>query len=93
MIKNDNCHSHSIETKCSELQDIHNDLNKKFDERKHNLDKSTEVHESLQQVTKWCNAGVDILVSQPLDRFQSAEGAEKGLKEIDQFLKKLNLKE
>ncbi|CAB4014328.1 guanine nucleotide exchange factor DBS-like isoform X1, partial [Paramuricea clavata] len=88
MIKNDHCHSHSIEAKCSELQDIHNDLNKKFDERKHNLDKSIEVHESLQQVTKWCNAGVDILASQPLDRFQSAEGAEKALKEIDEFLKK-----
>ena len=40
------------------------------------------------QVTKWCNAGVDILASQPLDRFQSAEGAEKALKEIDEFLKK-----
>ena len=54
MIKNYYCHSHSIETKCSELQDIYNDLNKKFDERKHNLDKSTEVHESLQQVGKLC---------------------------------------
>ena len=40
------------------------------------------------QVTKWCNAGVDILASQPLDRFQSVEGAEKALKEIDEFLKK-----
>lgn len=39
-------------------------------------------------MTKWCNAGVDILASQPLDRFQSAEGAEKALKEIDEFLKK-----
>ena len=42
----------------------------------------------LFQVTKWCNTGVDILASQPLDRFQSAEGAEKALKEIDEFLKK-----
>ena len=28
------------------------------------------------------------MASQPLDRFQSAEGAEKALKEIDEFLKK-----
>ena len=40
------------------------------------------------QVSKWCNAGVDILASQPLERFQSADGAEKALKEIDEFLKK-----
>lgn len=31
---------------------------------------------------------MDILASQPLDRFQSSEGAEKALKEIDEFLKK-----
>ena len=28
------------------------------------------------------------MASQPLDRFQSSEGAEKALKEIDEFLKK-----
>ena len=39
-------------------------------------------------MSKWCNAGVDILASQPLERFQSADGAEKALKEIDEFLKK-----
>ena len=36
---------------------------------------------------KWCNSGVDLLASQPVDRFQSSEGAEKALKEIDNFLK------
>lgn len=51
MIKNNHYYSNSIQEKCSELQNIHDDLNRKFDERKHNLDKSTEVHESLQQVS------------------------------------------
>ena len=39
------------------------------------------------QVSKWCNTGVDLLASQPIDRFQSSEGAEKALEEIDNFLK------
>ena len=53
MIKNNHHYANSIKEKCSELQDIHSDLNRKFDERKHNLDKSTEVHESLQQVRRY----------------------------------------
>ena len=51
MTKNNHYYSNSIKEKCNELQDIHDDLNRKFEERKHNLDKSTEVHESLQQVS------------------------------------------
>ena len=58
MIKNDHYYSQSIKAKCNELQNIHNDLNQKFDERKHNLDKSTEVHESLQQVRCIINLGI-----------------------------------
>ena len=30
---------------------------------------------------------MDLLALQPIDRFQSSEGAEKALKEIDNFLK------
>ncbi|XP_028402827.1 guanine nucleotide exchange factor DBS-like [Dendronephthya gigantea] len=88
MIKNNHHYSQSIREKCTELEDLNKDLNKKLEQRKQNLDKSIEVHESLHQVGTWCNAGVDILASQPLDRFQSTEGAEKALKEIDEFLKK-----
>lgn len=39
------------------------------------------------QVSKWCKTGVDLLALQPIDRFQSSEGAEKALVEIDNFLK------
>ena len=39
------------------------------------------------QVNKWCKTGVDLLALQPIDRFQSSEGAEKALEEIDNFLK------
>ena len=51
MIKNNHYFSQSIQTKCSELQELNRDLDRMCDERKHNLDKSTEVHESLQQVS------------------------------------------
>ena len=39
------------------------------------------------QVNKWCKTGGDLLALQPIDRFQSSEGAEKALEEIDNFLK------
>ena len=38
-------------------------------------------------MNKWCKTGVDLLALQPIDRFQSSEGAEKALDEIDNFLK------
>jgi uncharacterized coiled-coil DUF342 family protein len=66
MIKNDHYYSQSIKAKCNELQGIHNELNKKFDERKHNLDKSTEVHESLHQVScKLCLVNVHNTLCSP----------------------------
>ncbi|XP_046852419.1 guanine nucleotide exchange factor DBS-like isoform X2 [Xenia sp. Carnegie-2017] len=88
MIKKDNYHSNSIKLKCSELEDLNKDFEKKLEERMHTLNKSAEVHECLTQAGKWCNAGLDILASQPAERFQSPEGAETSLREIDDFLKK-----
>lgn len=87
MISNNHYCSKSIPNKCTDLQNCKDELDAKLMERKNNLDKSIEVHELLQQVNTWCNTGVDILASQPLDRFQSSEGADKALKEIDEFLK------
>lgn len=50
MVKNNHQYSRSIREKCTELEYLNEDLNKKLDERKHILDKSIEVHESLHQV-------------------------------------------
>ena len=38
-------------------------------------------------MNKWGKTGRDLLATQPIDRFQSSEGAEKGLEEIENFLK------
>ena len=38
-------------------------------------------------MNNWCKTDVDLLATQPIDRFQSSEGAEKGLEEIENFLK------
>lgn len=41
----------------------------------------------VNKVNKWCKTGVDLLATQPIDRFQSPGGAEKALEEIENFLK------
>lgn len=38
------------------------------------------------QTNQWCQQGVDILASQPLERCQTPQGADQALKEIDTFL-------
>lgn len=50
MTGNNHFCSKSIKTKCSDLRNLKDELNKKINERKKNLNKSVEVHESLQQV-------------------------------------------
>ena len=52
MIKKGNYHLNSIKLKCSELEDLNKDFEKKLEERMHTLNKSAEVHECLTQV-KW----------------------------------------
>lgn len=35
---------------------------------------------------KWCNEGIYLLASQPVDKCQSQDGAESALQEIEKFL-------
>lgn len=35
---------------------------------------------------EWCDEGIYLLASQPVDKFQSQDGAESALQEIERFL-------
>lgn len=41
---------------------------------------------SLLQASKWCEEGIFLLASQPVDRCQSQEGAEAALQELERYL-------
>ena len=40
------------------------------------------------QANKWCNEGVDLLASQPIDRLQTTAGAQAAQREIQDFMAK-----
>lgn len=41
---------------------------------------------SLPQASHWCEEGIFLLASQPVDRCQSQEGAEAALQELERYL-------
>lgn len=44
----------------------------------------------LFQATKWCDDGIYLLASQPVDKCQSQDGAESALQEIERYLETAN---
>ncbi|XP_067041019.1 guanine nucleotide exchange factor DBS-like isoform X4 [Acropora muricata] len=76
-----------IQVKCDETRELCNKFEREVQKREEDLKKAMDIHECLEMVNKWCKTGVDLLATQPIDRFQSSEGAEKGLEEIENFLK------
>ena len=42
---------------------------------------------SLPQIEKWCQVGVELLASQPMEDFNNEEGAKRCLQDIDKFMK------
>lgn len=45
------------------------------------------------QMCKWCDDGIYMLASQPLDKCQSQEGAESALSELECYLETANEKQ
>lgn len=87
MIESHKQSDESIKMKCEEIKELCNKFDKAVLKREDDLKKAIDIHECLEMVNKWCKTGVDLLALQPIDRFQSSEGAEKALEEIDNFLK------
>uniref|UniRef100_A0A8C9KAW9 MCF.2 cell line derived transforming sequence like n=1 Tax=Panthera tigris altaica TaxID=74533 RepID=A0A8C9KAW9_PANTA len=76
----------SIRPKCHELQHLCNQFAAEVERRRGLLSKSLELHSLLEASMKWCDEGIYLLASQPVDKCQSQEGAEAALQEIEKFL-------
>ncbi|KAG8452119.1 hypothetical protein GDO86_004059 [Hymenochirus boettgeri] len=76
----------SIHPKCNEIRHLREVIKSTIQERQETLCKSLELHKHLQKTMEWCDQGIYLLASQPVDKFQSQDGAESALQEIEKFL-------
>ncbi|KAM3934257.1 guanine nucleotide exchange factor DBS [Leptodactylus fuscus] len=75
----------SILPKCNELHHLCGDISSHIQERRELLHKSLDLHRRLEKTMEWCDEGIYLLASQPVDKFQSQDGAESALQEIEKF--------
>ncbi|XP_030888605.1 guanine nucleotide exchange factor DBS [Leptonychotes weddellii] len=76
----------SIRPKCHELQHLCERSAAEVERRRGLLSKSLELHSLLEASMRWCDEGIYLLASQPVDKCQSQDGAEAALQEIEKFL-------
>ncbi|XP_029567923.1 guanine nucleotide exchange factor DBS [Salmo trutta] len=76
----------SIQPKCSELRAVSKELSSTLRARKDHLLRAMELHHNLERAAKWCDDGLYLLASQPVDKCQSHEGAESALQEMECYL-------
>ncbi|XP_054237001.1 guanine nucleotide exchange factor DBS isoform X3 [Indicator indicator] len=76
----------SIIPKCSELHHLCDAFTTETERRRNLLNKSLELHSILEKSMQWCDEGIYLLASQPVDKCQSQDGAESALQEIEKFL-------
>uniref|UniRef100_A0A8B9XKX8 MCF.2 cell line derived transforming sequence like n=1 Tax=Bos mutus grunniens TaxID=30521 RepID=A0A8B9XKX8_BOSMU len=76
----------SIRLKCHELRHLCDQFAADVERRRGLLGKSLELHGLLEASMKWCDEGIYLLASQPVDKCQSQDGAEAALQELERFL-------
>ncbi|XP_039215659.1 guanine nucleotide exchange factor DBS isoform X5 [Crotalus tigris] len=76
----------SILPKCNELRQHYEMIISEVNRKRALLNHSFELHRRLEKCMKWCDDGIYLLASQPVDKCQSQDGAEAALQEIEQFL-------
>ncbi|XP_021563764.1 guanine nucleotide exchange factor DBS [Carlito syrichta] len=76
----------SIRPKCEELRHLCDHFSAEVARRRGLLGKSLELHSLLETSMRWCDEGIYLLASQPVDKCQSQDGAEAALQEIEKFL-------
>uniref|UniRef100_A0AAY4EMH7 Mcf.2 cell line derived transforming sequence-like a n=1 Tax=Denticeps clupeoides TaxID=299321 RepID=A0AAY4EMH7_9TELE len=69
----------SILPKCSELRAVAGEINQ-----------TSVLFCIFPQATKWCDEGIYLLASQPVDKCQSQDGAESALQELERYLEMAN---
>ncbi|KAK9401778.1 guanine nucleotide exchange factor DBS [Crotalus adamanteus] len=73
-------------TQCNELRQHYEMIISEVNRKRALLNHSFELHRRLEKCMKWCDDGIYLLASQPIDKCQSQDGAEAALQEIEQFL-------
>nr|XP_055101288.1 guanine nucleotide exchange factor DBS isoform X11 [Symphalangus syndactylus] len=86
LIENKHYAVDSIHPKCQELRHLCDQFSAEIARRRGLLSKSLELHRRLETSMKWCDEGIYLLASQPVDKCQSQDGAEAALQEIEKFL-------
>lgn len=86
LIQNSHYSEDSIQPKCTDLRSASEDVSRSLKAKKDLLLKALELHHRLERASKWCDEGIYLLASQPVDRCQSHEGAEIALQELERHL-------
>uniref|UniRef100_A0A6Q2XD14 Mcf.2 cell line derived transforming sequence-like a n=1 Tax=Esox lucius TaxID=8010 RepID=A0A6Q2XD14_ESOLU len=86
LIENAHYAEDSIMPKCCELRAACEEITSVLKTKKALLFKAMELHHSLEKVRKWCDEGIYLLASQPVDKCQSQDGAEAALLELEKYL-------
>ncbi|XP_026092757.1 guanine nucleotide exchange factor DBS-like isoform X2 [Carassius auratus] len=80
----------SILPKSSELRAVCEEIRGILEAKKTHLLKAMELHQCLEKASKWCDDGIFLLASQPVDKCQSQDGAESALQDIERYLETAN---
>ncbi|KAG7501981.1 guanine nucleotide exchange factor DBS-like isoform X1 [Solea senegalensis] len=86
LIENSHYAEDSIRPKCSELRGVCEEISSTLRRKKKLLLKAMELHHALEKASQWCEEGIFLLASQPVDRCQSQDGAEAALQELERYL-------
>ncbi|KAF7650838.1 hypothetical protein LDENG_00119750 [Lucifuga dentata] len=76
----------SIRPKCADLRAVCEEIGSTLRSKKSLLLQAMELHQALDQASRWCEEGIFLLASQPVDRCQSQDGAEAALQELERYL-------
>ncbi|XP_077368397.1 guanine nucleotide exchange factor DBS isoform X3 [Festucalex cinctus] len=86
LIENAHYAEDSIRPKCCELRSVCEEITSTLRDKKSLLLTAMELHHSLEKASRWCEEGIFLLASQPVDRCQSQDGAEAALQELERYL-------
>ncbi|XP_032467454.1 guanine nucleotide exchange factor DBS isoform X6 [Phocoena sinus] len=76
----------SIRPKCHELHQLCDQFAADVGRRRGLLGRALDLHGLLEASMKWCDEGIYLLASQPVDKCQAQDGAEAALQEVEKFL-------
>uniref|UniRef100_A0A3Q3IYV1 Mcf.2 cell line derived transforming sequence-like a n=1 Tax=Monopterus albus TaxID=43700 RepID=A0A3Q3IYV1_MONAL len=86
LIENSHYAEDSIRPKCIELRGVCDGISSTLRSKKGLLLRAMELHHALEKASRWCEEGIFLLASQPVDRCQSQDGAEAALQELERYL-------